>query len=145
MDKLSVHQRKGAKQAKSKNKPIKVVYISNPMKVKTSASQFRALVQELTGRDSDETDATRFSDFDSVDGVQVVPDQVAKVTYDDSPEIPRVDTYQESPASSDSNLFEPFNDVFTPQMLESFAGFFPSSLTTESLQVDIFRNPDEVV
>lgn len=30
-----------------------MVYISSPMKVKTSASEFRALVQELTGRDSD--------------------------------------------------------------------------------------------
>jgi hypothetical protein len=34
-------------------KPIKVVYISNPMRVKTSAAGFRALVQELTGRDAD--------------------------------------------------------------------------------------------
>lgn len=32
---------------------VKVVYISSPMKVKTSASEFRATVQELTGRDSD--------------------------------------------------------------------------------------------
>ncbi|KAK9169714.1 hypothetical protein Syun_001854 [Stephania yunnanensis] len=32
---------------------MKVVYISNPMKVKaSSASEFRALVQELTGKDS---------------------------------------------------------------------------------------------
>lgn len=34
-------------------KPIKVVYIANPMRVKTSAAGFRALVQELTGRDAD--------------------------------------------------------------------------------------------
>ena len=34
-------------------KQIKVVYISNPMRVKTSAAGFRALVQELTGRDAD--------------------------------------------------------------------------------------------
>ncbi|KAI5003262.1 hypothetical protein ZWY2020_030422 [Hordeum vulgare] len=34
-------------------KPIKVVYISNPMRVKTSAAGFRALVQELTGRHAD--------------------------------------------------------------------------------------------
>ena len=33
-------------------KEIKVTYISSPMKVKTSASNFRALVQELTGLDS---------------------------------------------------------------------------------------------
>ncbi|TVU36560.1 hypothetical protein EJB05_18498, partial [Eragrostis curvula] len=34
-------------------KPIKVVYISNPMRVKTSAARFRSLVQELTGRHAD--------------------------------------------------------------------------------------------
>ncbi|XP_021752027.1 uncharacterized protein LOC110717589 [Chenopodium quinoa] len=32
---------------------MKVVYISTPMKVTTSASKFRAIVQELTGRESD--------------------------------------------------------------------------------------------
>ncbi|TKY68343.1 Sigma factor binding protein 2 [Spatholobus suberectus] len=31
-------------------KEIKVTYISSPVKVKTSASNFRALVQELTGQ-----------------------------------------------------------------------------------------------
>ena len=34
-------------------KPIKVFYIDNPMRVKTSAAGFRALVQELTGRHAD--------------------------------------------------------------------------------------------
>ncbi|CAD6209746.1 unnamed protein product [Miscanthus lutarioriparius] len=34
-------------------KPIKVLYIDNPMRVKTSAAGFRALVQELTGRHAD--------------------------------------------------------------------------------------------
>ncbi|KAG0447146.1 hypothetical protein HPP92_028457 [Vanilla planifolia] len=47
-------------QAKPKKKkkqnlqqPLKVVYISNPMRVTTSPSGFRAIVQELTGRHSD--------------------------------------------------------------------------------------------
>ncbi|PNT73059.1 hypothetical protein BRADI_2g52881v3 [Brachypodium distachyon] len=44
---------KGAKAGGGGKKPIKVVYISNPMRVKTSAAGFRALVQELTGRDAD--------------------------------------------------------------------------------------------
>jgi hypothetical protein len=34
-------------------KPIKVVYIGNPMRVTTSAEGFRALVQELTGCHAD--------------------------------------------------------------------------------------------
>ncbi|KAK9124863.1 hypothetical protein Scep_013709 [Stephania cephalantha] len=44
-----------------KKQPVKVVYISNPMMVKTSVSEFRALVQELTGQDSDLADY-KFSD-----------------------------------------------------------------------------------
>lgn len=56
---MGVHeQNKASKQIhKAKKKAIKVVYISNPVKVSTSASQFRALVQELTGRDADDVPA----------------------------------------------------------------------------------------
>ncbi|KAI6675991.1 hypothetical protein NL676_036787 [Syzygium grande] len=42
-----------ARRRPSADKGIKVVYISSPMKVKTSAAEFRATVQGLTGRDSD--------------------------------------------------------------------------------------------
>ncbi|XP_037414500.1 uncharacterized protein LOC119277331 [Triticum dicoccoides] len=49
------HGGKGASKAGGSGgkKPIKVVYISNPMRVKTSEAGFRALVQELTGRHAD--------------------------------------------------------------------------------------------
>uniref|UniRef100_A0A6N2KXV5 VQ domain-containing protein n=1 Tax=Salix viminalis TaxID=40686 RepID=A0A6N2KXV5_SALVM len=47
-----VQERRATKIAKTKKKPMKLVYISNPMKFKISASGFRALVQELTGQDS---------------------------------------------------------------------------------------------
>lgn len=64
MDMSRVHQPKShiMKKGRKKNdkKPVKVVYISTPMKVNISASNFRALVQELTGRDSD---MSRFEDF----------------------------------------------------------------------------------
>lgn len=36
-------------------KTVMVVYITNPIKVKTTASEFKALVQELTGKDADYT------------------------------------------------------------------------------------------
>lgn len=50
---LSVHSKKVNKESKNtKKKPVKVVYIANPMKVNTSAAEFRALVQELTGQDA---------------------------------------------------------------------------------------------
>ncbi|GAB4851750.1 hypothetical protein Ancab_031152 [Ancistrocladus abbreviatus] len=53
-----------ARRGKSKNKPLKVVYISNPVKFKTSASEFRALVQELTGQDAEWPDPNKTSLID---------------------------------------------------------------------------------
>ncbi|PNY14363.1 hypothetical protein L195_g011043 [Trifolium pratense] len=50
------HVMKGKRQSKKNKKEVKVTYISSPMKVKTSASNFRALVQELTGQDSNVAD-----------------------------------------------------------------------------------------
>ncbi|CAL5363231.1 unnamed protein product [Camellia sinensis] len=48
------HQVKIKKPIKSKKKPIKVTYISSPMMVRANnASEFRAIVQELTGQNSD--------------------------------------------------------------------------------------------
>lgn len=50
---------------KKEKKNVKVTYISSPMKVKTSASNFRALVQELTGQDSNVAD--KFLHHESAD------------------------------------------------------------------------------
>ncbi|KAL7092962.1 hypothetical protein ACP275_11G013600 [Erythranthe tilingii] len=38
------------KKKKKRQQPLRIVYITNPIKFNTSASQFRALVQELTGQ-----------------------------------------------------------------------------------------------
>ncbi|KAL6125353.1 hypothetical protein ACLB2K_073412 [Fragaria x ananassa] len=67
MDVLGVNNRspKQSKRSSRSSKGVKVVYISSPMKVQTSASKFRALVQELTGRDSD---AERFMETNGGDG-----------------------------------------------------------------------------
>lgn len=54
-----------ARRRSSADKGIKVVYISSPMKVKTSAAEFRATVQGLTGRDSD---VARLMDADGSGG-----------------------------------------------------------------------------
>ncbi|CAA0837416.1 Sigma factor binding protein 2- chloroplastic [Striga hermonthica] len=40
-----------------KKGPLKVVHITNPIKFTATASEFRALVQELTGRDSGPPDS----------------------------------------------------------------------------------------
>ncbi|KAL6616251.1 hypothetical protein ACP70R_038521 [Stipagrostis hirtigluma subsp. patula] len=62
-------------------KPIKVVYISNPMRVKTSAAGFRALVQELTGRHAD---PSKYSpeDLAGVGGAGAGADDAAVVDLD---------------------------------------------------------------
>ncbi|CAK7341031.1 unnamed protein product [Dovyalis caffra] len=45
--------KKGKKPTKHNKEPIKITYISSPTLVKaTNASEFRAIVQELTGKDS---------------------------------------------------------------------------------------------
>jgi len=62
---------KGKRQNKKNKKEVTVTYISSPMKVKTSASNFRALVQELTGQDSNVADMfVEVNDFVHVDYVQ---------------------------------------------------------------------------
>ncbi|KAI3844755.1 hypothetical protein MKW92_029921 [Papaver armeniacum] len=66
------------------SKPVRVVYISNPMKVKASVSEFRSLVQELTGRDSDISsvsfDRSRFTtDSNEMKSFQDRPSEIMKV------------------------------------------------------------------
>eukprot|EP00262_Sarcandra_glabra_P006837 TRINITY_DN1938_c0_g2_i4.p1 TRINITY_DN1938_c0_g2~~TRINITY_DN1938_c0_g2_i4.p1 ORF type:complete len:148 (+),score=16.59 TRINITY_DN1938_c0_g2_i4:274-717(+) len=147
MDKLlGVQTKRGIKQAKPRKTPTKVVYISNPRKVKTSPSEFRSLVQELTGQDSDVTDDPKFSDINGGDALWSVPHRGAGVS--DEPiivrPVPSIDSvHREMPASVDS----PFDDVFTSQMLENFTGFFPSGPSTllYEAQVDhLLRSLDAV-
>ncbi|KAL4353347.1 hypothetical protein GQ457_06G024590 [Hibiscus cannabinus] len=133
------------RKAKSK-KPIKVVYISNPMKVKTSASKFRALVQKLTGQDAElPDDPTKFTDTeeavddvggDSDGGYQRVPEATAKkgtTTTDYHVEVvPDFDREKYSAIADDDNdrgvPFDDDDDVFTPQMIENFTGMLPQGL-----------------
>ncbi|XP_022747199.1 sigma factor binding protein 1, chloroplastic-like [Durio zibethinus] len=133
---------KAAKKAKSKKKnnkkPIKVVYISNPMKVKTSPSKFRALVQELTGQDAELADPTKFTDTDDDVGNQTVPDAAKNSIDDHAQEFPRVGEQptghrhheqQHSTMAYDQDVpFETFDEVFTPYMQENFTGFLPPGL-----------------
>ncbi|XP_061372039.1 uncharacterized protein LOC133314561 [Gastrolobium bilobum] len=147
----SVQQRTQTKRGKPKKKnntkPIKVVYISNPMKVKISASGFRALVQELTGQDAESPpDPSRFQDHGSDEGggggggdgwYQVVDSDdclMKKIGHDENVHTlvvppPPVDNnpnisqgqQQQQPFGGSSIIegFEPFDDAFTPQMIEN--------------------------
>ncbi|KAI8559199.1 hypothetical protein RHMOL_Rhmol04G0154600 [Rhododendron molle] len=125
---LSVHEKKGTKQARTKKtKPVKIVYISNPMKVKTTASEFRALVQELTGRDSGMPDPTKYLEIDGSEEI------IAGEDHDDAVfEVPIAEPAAcEVPmkrSESHEVAFEPYDDVFVPQVFENFTGFFPSNL-----------------
>ncbi|KAK3218121.1 hypothetical protein Dsin_012091 [Dipteronia sinensis] len=143
----SVHHRKATRKSKTKTKPIKVVYISNPMKVKTCASKFRALVQELTGRDAGLPDPTN-NYIHTVDDATTAANQTVQVgrrlqdaaktsvVVDD--QVPIVDPsptsdhvmmiygQQYQPQSSDF-YFEPFDHV-----LDSYSGILASTFLSES-------------
>ncbi|KAK3025647.1 hypothetical protein RJ639_040633 [Escallonia herrerae] len=106
-----------------KKEELKVVYISSPMKLKTSASRFRALVQELTGRDSDVSNS-RFSHM--VDGgcsEFVHEDHISGVALREE------DRTRESPASSESALDQ---DVFGSSMVDRWDRMFDSNTFFES-------------
>ncbi|KAJ0444670.1 putative sigma factor binding protein [Helianthus annuus] len=128
MDMLAVKPTKNCRTKKhtNNNNNLKVVYISSPMKVKTSASRFRSLVQELTGRDSDITryNAGYFDD-------PVAPTTTSTSTQGGSSsslDAQRVDsktvefTQQAMFDSSESLL----DDVFSSEMFDQLDGILPS-------------------
>ncbi|KAL2478159.1 sigma factor binding protein 1 [Forsythia ovata] len=137
-----MESKKKSKIKRSKNDSLKVVYISSPMKVKTSASRFRSLVQELTGRHSD---VSRYMENNgaTTDFHEIVCDDdrvVNKSTVDDEHAslISSMDNYRESsPTTTSSDSFlEPIDSVFSSQMDEQFGGFFSSNLLYDSCQFD---------
>ncbi|KAI3994006.1 hypothetical protein MKX01_003019 [Papaver californicum] len=137
------------------SKPIKVVYISNPMKVKTCVSEFRSLVQELTGRDSDISslsfDRSRFTDSNEIKNFQTVSHDdhrsenmkvnLARNNTNDSSihqqqqqhghdfieEVLGFDysSWMSTSSDSSSSIFEPLDDVFVPRLAENMNEFFP--------------------
>lgn len=144
MDNLvgSVKEKKTSKKAKTKKKPVKVVYISNPMKFKISASEFMALVQKHTGQDAELPDPTK---FDHVGNNQTVPDASKTVVdHDHALEVPTVDPFRDNnkPERPDAP-FESFDDAFMSPMFENFSEMLvPSSLLYESAHVDAPRSLD---
>ncbi|PON38837.1 VQ motif containing protein [Trema orientale] len=168
----SVHhqQRKSTKKPNktkktSSNKPVRVVYISNPMKVKTSASKFRALVQELTGQDAEFPDPTKFPateddgavtgdptvkmgsssslDLDH-DGVVVEIDMSSSSSLEQQHQVESSSTANIITTTTNNNnntSLEAFDDdVFMPQMMDSLSGILPSSVWYESPQLDAIRS-----
>jgi hypothetical protein len=98
MDVLGANQMSSKKQPKRiTKKPIKVVYISTPMKVKTSASKFRDLVQELTGQNSDTTQYVEVNGAADDEGDancrHDFPDQQFRTMFDESSGFPLSNSY----------------------------------------------------
>lgn len=128
MDVLGVQQmkiRKHDHHYKRCKKDIKVVYISSPVKFKTCASKFRALVQELTGKDSDaDAAAHRFSDINGADdqsSSKVVVDQGRSCAVSG-------DDLLQGDLRSSPSMEDPFDDLFMPHREGSFLGMFASNL-----------------
>ncbi|KAJ4845680.1 hypothetical protein Tsubulata_003571 [Turnera subulata] len=138
-----------ANKARAKKKPMKVVYISNPMKFNTSASGFRALVQELTGQDAVElpADPTKFMAGGAADyhhlhivGGEGTTTVVAEEGYSSKRSSSSSDDYndivQEGSSSAervDATTFDSLDDILMmPQMLENFSSgaLLPSTSTS---------------
>ena len=138
MDLLGVST-KGGKRSHTRRskKAIKVVYISSPMKVKTSASEFRALVQELTGKDSD---AERFLDINGARNSPEIHHQTAEYDHHASMFPSMNSCRDESPSTTSSESFlESLDGELFPSMEGSFMGMLQSSLFHESFQLDVLN------
>lgn len=142
---MDIHRHRAQKQAnKKRGKGVKVVYISSPMKVTASASQFRALVQELTGQDSDVAGFMEASNPNNVNADATTTAYHASRGYVYEESITRAGIGQvapqnrpaaycgESPETSDS-LPEQVgdDDGFVGQIEENLAALFPDSVFHE--------------
>lgn len=141
-----IHRRKATKKTKQshKKKPIKIVYISNPMKVQTSAAEFMALVQELTGQDADFPDPSKFPSIATVCG-GAAPNNTPSGDGDDddddygnnnSPssslgavELPAEDMYNNELLLD--SFYDDFDDLIfpppPPPMIGNFSGMLPAA------------------
>ncbi|GMH20199.1 hypothetical protein Nepgr_022040 [Nepenthes gracilis] len=104
--------KKSTKMAKPKiKKPLKVVYFSNPVRITTTAAEFRALVQELTGRDAESPDPHKLS-FIAGES-QAAAMAMEKAGYGDHGKMLEVPEEEVDPAQvllSSDLYFEPFDD-----------------------------------
>ncbi|KAH6819153.1 hypothetical protein C2S51_002756 [Perilla frutescens var. frutescens] len=107
---------------------LKVVYISSPMKVRTSATRFRSLVQQLTGKNSDiarymDADGGA-ADFRDQDGMLLRNDDggggLSSVSSDDTTTTNTTTTT----AATTSDSFLDNNYAAASRMEDQFAGFF---------------------
>lgn len=123
MEQLRNHknQQRAERQKRSKAKtPIRIKYISSPMMVQANnASEFRAIVQELTGQNSNTTIADH--DTNHYDQVSWVSNQRASESAD-----MKTQDVDELMKFSDNRLavFDRFDEIkFWGEVSESFCAF----------------------
>ncbi|XP_047953026.1 sigma factor binding protein 2, chloroplastic-like [Salvia hispanica] len=141
--------KKGYKGKKKKSDQLKVVYISSPMKVKTSASRFRSLVQELTGKNSDVSqymdENTDYLAKDFYHEIDCDDQSPAKETNDGQYRTYSSVSTEDTPTSSDSFQEQMDISVFTSQMREEFQGVFSSNSFYDPSQLDVLGSFDELL
>nr|GLL24526.1 uncharacterized protein LOC109158988 [Ipomoea trifida] len=122
---------------KQQQQQLKVVYISNPVRVNTSAAKFRALVQELTGQDADDLPAVPHGGGREARICSQKDEDVGTascVAMEDQHVVLQIPSIHHHPAgtagttssssSENSNLI--FEDAYVPQLQQSFpAGILP--------------------
>lgn len=144
-----------SKRKRSADSLLKVVYISSPMKVKTSASRFRTLVQELTGRESD---ISRFMDNNvrEAQDFEILPDayRVSNSMTNDNkrtqhhlslfPSFPGEEPHRDSPTCSDSLLEQApsFGDVLLEE--QYYQELLTSDFFSNNSEFDVLGSYDEL-
>lgn len=137
MEKLGVKNPKQANKVKIYRRPLKVVYISNPMMVKASAEEFRSVVQELTGQDSDVDNlfSPRLAEVPDAGAAFQAPAKPGPIATDGGRFDPRGDV-----AGGGGSSFDCLAEAFSPQMLEAIGYELPSPPLCYELQGNGVRN-----
>ncbi|KAH6818706.1 sigma factor binding protein 1 [Perilla frutescens var. frutescens] len=119
MDKtLTVKAKKQQPKNKKQQLPLKVVYITNPIKFNATASEFRALVQELTGQDADSS---------RLEAAGQEEENVAAAAAEQGINYVDAAAQKGSDLSTTSGSYED-DGCCSPEMIDNFQGFAASSL-----------------
>ncbi|PIA45275.1 hypothetical protein AQUCO_01700664v1 [Aquilegia coerulea] len=110
---------------KVKRKPMKIVYIGNPMMFKANnCFEFRQIVQELTGKDSGrKTSPNRATSNNIVPVMNKTPSYKTPETTTRMATIDEIVEHNLSNSSSSASSVEFADDFFSLEMLQNFDGF----------------------
>ncbi|KAF3328284.1 sigma factor binding protein 1 [Carex littledalei] len=125
MEKLNINLN-SPKRTKTKKKPLKVVYISNPVKLTATAAQFRAVVQELTGRDSNIADTMvdqYYGDTSVTDTINTEDEPIRDLAPDQKV---GVGVVVSSKGMADQTVDQLAEEAFTSPLLDNFSALCES-------------------